>query len=94
MRRGLDPVEAMKTLQGRLAAFHLKDIATVGSPAAGCVPFGTGKGNVEGILQEARRQKFQGVFTIEYEPYSPQSYAHVAECIANFEKMASRLAAT
>lgn len=91
VRRGLEPVEMMKILEGRLSVFHLKDLATIRSPKAGCVPFGTGKGNIEGILREAKRQGFRGVFTIEYEPYSPQSYANVAECIVNFKKLANKL---
>ena len=91
VRSGLRPVEMMKKLQGRIMVFHLKDIAAVGVVEAPCVPFGTGKGNVEGILGEARRQGFQGVFSIEYEPYSPETYARVAECIVSFKTMAAKL---
>lgn len=91
VRSGLDPVEMLKKLEGRVLSFHLKDIAAIGEVESPCVPFGTGKGNVDGILGECRRQGFQGVFGIEYEPYSPESPARVAECIANFEKMAAGL---
>lgn len=82
----------MKILQGRILNFHLKDMSAFGIPEAGCVPFGTGKGNVEGILREARRQGFRGNFTIEYEP-SPHKEL-VAECKAAFERMARSLAGT
>ena len=91
VRSGLDPVEMMKKLQGRILTFHLKDIAAVGVVEAPCVPFGTGKGNFEGILREARRQGFRGVFSIEYEPYSPETFAHVAKCVVSFQKMAAKL---
>ena len=92
VRRGLNPVEMMKILRGRILNFHLKDMSAFGVPKAGCVPFGTGKGNVEGILREARRQRFHGNFTIEYEP-SPRKEL-VAECIVAFERMAKNLAGT
>jgi sugar phosphate isomerase/epimerase len=91
VRSGLDPVEMLKKLQGHIVSFHLKDIPAVGEVESPCVPFGTGRGDVEGILRECRRQGFRGVFGIEYEPYSPESPARVAECIANFEKMGASL---
>lgn len=91
VRSGLDPVEMLKKVQGRIVNFHLKDIAAADSAESLCVPFGTGKGNIEGILGEARRQSFRGVFAIEYEPCTPENFARVAECIAAFERMAAQL---
>jgi sugar phosphate isomerase/epimerase len=91
VRSGLDPVEMLKKVQGRVVNFHLKDIASGGSKESPCVPFGTGKGNIEGILGEAHRQGFRGVFAIEYEPFAPENVMRVAECIANFERMAAKL---
>lgn len=92
IRSGLDPVAMLKKVQGRLMTFDLKDIATAGLVTSPCVPYGTGQGNIEGILAEAKRQGFRGVVSIEFEPYSAESRARVAECIANFEKMAAKLA--
>ena len=43
-RSGLDPVEMMKKLQGRILAFHWKDIAAVGVVEAPCIPFETARG--------------------------------------------------
>ncbi len=91
VRSGLDPVEMLKKVQGRIVSFHLKDVAAADGAEIQCVPFGTGKGNIEGILGEARRQDFRGVFAIEYEPCTPENFARVAECIARFETMAARL---
>lgn len=85
VRSGLDPVKMMKRLEGRILAFHLKDIAVAGVVEAPCVPFGKGKGDIVGILDEARRQKYRGSFFIEYEPYSPETYARIGECIAQFQ---------
>jgi sugar phosphate isomerase/epimerase len=91
VRSGLDPVAMLRKLQGRVISFHLKDVGVVGRADADCVPFGAGKGNIEGILREAKRQGFQGVFGIEYEPYSPQSFANIAQCVAYFDKIVAQL---
>ena len=93
VRSGLDPVAMLKKVQGRVLTFHLKDLPSVGEVEAGCVPFGTGQGNIEGILAEARRQGFRGVIAIEYEPYTAESLQNVANCVENFEKMAAKLVA-
>jgi sugar phosphate isomerase/epimerase len=91
VRSGLDPVEMLKKVKGHVFTFHLKDIPEVGVHDAGCVPFGTGKGDIEGILREAKRQGYRGTLGIEYEPYTAESYNNVAECVANFEKMVAKL---
>lgn len=91
VRSGLQPVEALQRLQGRILTLHLKDVASFGHPEADCVPWGQGAGQIEAILQELRRQGFRGYLTIEYEPYTPQNAAKVAACIAYFDQVAARL---
>jgi sugar phosphate isomerase/epimerase len=93
VRSGLDPVAMLQKVGDLAFSFHLKDLPEIGQVDAGCVPFGTGKGNIEGILAQARRQGFRGVMGIEYEPYTAESLQNVARCVANFEKMAAKLAA-
>ena len=39
-----------------------------------------------------RRQKFQGIFSIEYEPYRPENFDKIAECVAFFDRTAAELA--
>src|SRR4029078_10800793 len=62
-RSGLVPLDSLKKLQGRGIEFHFQDIAENKED----VPWGTGKCNVPGLLNEAYRQQFKGVFSIEYE---------------------------
>ena len=66
IRSGIDPVEALRKYDGRTICLHLKDIE---KPEVGSrdVPWGTGVGNIKAILGELNRQKFSGVFSIEYE---------------------------
>jgi sugar phosphate isomerase/epimerase len=91
VRSGFDPVKACKKLEGRIVSFHLKDVDRFGDKKAECVPWGTGKGDIAGILEEMHRQGFKGVFTIEYEPYRPENFEKIAQCIAFFDETAKKL---
>ena len=94
VRSGLNPVECLKKLEGRVVSFHLKDVSEAGQKEAPCVAWGAGKGDIKGILAEARRQGFKGYWPIEYEPYSADSPGKIAECVAFFDKAAAELAGT
>jgi sugar phosphate isomerase/epimerase len=87
VRSGLNPVETLRKLQGRILTFDLKDVNEKGV----CVPFGTGKADIGGILKELHRQRFRGVFGIEYEGLPTD--AELAQNIAFFNDTAERLAA-
>ena len=86
VRSGLDPVECLKKLEGRILGFHLKDVAEIGKPAARDVPLGQGKANYTAVLEELNRQGYRGVLTIEYEHDSPELMDDVAQCVAFVEK--------
>ena len=87
-RSGLNPVETLQKLQGRILTFDLKDVDEKGV----CVPFGTGKGNIHGIMKELYRQRFQGVFGIEYDQRPTDIEKELAQCIAYFNSTAEKLA--
>ena len=91
VRSGLDPVECLKKLKGRVLTFHLKDAAESGKRDARDVPLGTGKANYTAVLKELYAQKFRGVMTIEYEHLSPQLVEDVAKCIKFVEDFAASL---
>jgi sugar phosphate isomerase/epimerase len=86
-RSGLNPIETLQKLQGRILTFDLKDVNEKGV----CVPFGTGKGDIRGILQELYRQRFQGVFGIEYDDHATDIEKDIAQCMAYFNKTAESL---
>lgn len=88
-RSGLNPVETLRKLEGRILTFDLKDVDEKGI----CVPFGTGKANIRGILDELHRQKFHGVFGIEYDQQPVDIEQDLAQCIAYFDKVAKDLSA-
>jgi sugar phosphate isomerase/epimerase len=88
IRSGLPTVETVARLQGRVLTFDLKDLNEEGF----CVPFGTGKGDIRGILKELHRQRFRGVIGIEYNQRTPNGEAEIAQCVAFFDKVCQELA--
>jgi len=93
-RSGLDPVECLKKLEGRVIALHFKDLVPgkEGSHGLHDVPWGTGTSNARGMLEELKRQKFHGTFCVEYEYHWENSEPEVAECAKWFYKTCDELA--
>ena len=80
VRSGIRPVEALKILKGRIISSHLKDLNEM-SPRAHDVPYGFGVSDIPGILDELRRQKFDGNISVEYEHEMDRSMPSVAQCV-------------
>jgi sugar phosphate isomerase/epimerase len=89
MRSDLNPVECLRKLEGRIISFHVKDLNEFG-PKAHDVPWGTGRGDIKGILTEVKRQGIKPVFSMEYEHRF--TMPELAECVAYFDKVAAELA--
>ncbi|MFA7227937.1 MAG: family 16 glycoside hydrolase [Melioribacteraceae bacterium] len=67
LRSGINPVEALRLLKGRVIDVHLKDLNEAGRTEAYDVPFGKGKSNIHDILAELSLQNYRGFLTIEHE---------------------------
>jgi sugar phosphate isomerase/epimerase len=67
MRSGVNPLEALRALKGRIRDVHLKDLNEFENKKAFDVPFGKGKANIHDILAELTLQDYAGYLTIEYE---------------------------
>ena len=91
VRSGLDPIECLKKLKGRIITMHLKDVVESGKPEARDVPLGTGKAKYADVLKELRAQQFRGVMSIEYEHLSDQLVEDVTKCVKFVEDFASSL---
>ncbi len=91
MRSDIKPVDALRKLQGRIISFHLKDLNEYGKKAHD-VPWGTGRGDIKGILIEVHRQGVKPVFSVEYEYHYGHSMPEIAECVAYFDKVCQELA--
>ena len=90
-RSGVDPVEAIKKLKGRIIGLHFKDLNEFGKKEAHDVVWGTGVSKADAVLAELAQQGFKGVFSIEYEYNWLDSMPEIAQCIAYFNTTASRL---
>jgi len=91
VRSGLDPVESLKKLEGRVIALHFKDLNEK-SKAAHDVPWGSGISNTKGMLAELKRQKFKGAICVEYEHNWENSLPEIAESVKWFNAACADLA--
>ena len=80
IRSGLNPVDCLRILKGRIICSHLKDLNEK-NPDAHDVPFGAGVCDVPGILDELKAQNFGGNISIEYEYHWDNSTPEVGQCI-------------
>ncbi len=94
VRSGLDPVECLKKLEGRIFALHFKDLNAKGDPKAHDVPWGSGVSNARGQMAELKRQGFRGAFCIEYEHNWKESLPELAQCVKFFNATCDELAAS
>ncbi len=90
VRSGLDPVDCLKKLEGRVIALHFKDLNEPGLKAHD-VPWGTGISNAKGMLAELKRQKFHGAICVEYEYNWENSSPDIAKSAAWFNATCAEL---
>ncbi len=88
VRSGLNAVECLKKMAGRVLDFHLKDAQELGNRKSRDVPLGEGKADYAAVLKELKRQGYRGLMGIEYEHDSPELMADSAKCVAFVEKTA------
>lgn len=91
MRSGIEPVEALKMLEGRIISLHLKDLNQFGVREAHDVPWGTGEADMRAILEELDRQGYKGTFSIEYEHNWENSVPEIRESVEYFNSVAEEL---
>jgi sugar phosphate isomerase/epimerase len=92
-RSGLDPVECLRQLQGRIITFHLKDIARKGDPQSRNTVMGEGEADCAKTLKELRRLGYQGLITIDFEHDTPALQEDMARNVAFIEEHARQLLA-
>ncbi|KAA3658379.1 MAG: DUF1080 domain-containing protein [Calditrichaeota bacterium] len=88
MRSGVQPIDALKMLEGRIFDFHFGDLNEFGVREAHDVPWGTGVANVKAIMQEMHRQKYQGTVSVEFEYNWEASVPEVRQSLRYFDEVA------
>lgn len=92
VRSGLNPIDCLKELEGRIIGFHFKDLNVFGSKNAHDVPWGTGNSNIAGVMNELKRQGFKGYFSVEYEYKWENNLPEVKESVDYFNRVVNQLA--
>lgn len=88
-RSGLNAVECLHQLEGHVLQLHFKDVGEGKKD----VPWGTGGTDVKGMMAELHRQKFEGVFSMEYEGAAPAGLIdELKQSIVFFDREAGKLA--
>lgn len=64
-KSGIDPVQALRKLEGRILAVHMKDISGYNNPRLQDVVLGTGVLDIPAVLRELERQGFSGWLVLE-----------------------------
>ncbi|MGV8136543.1 MAG: sugar phosphate isomerase/epimerase family protein [Mangrovibacterium sp.] len=92
-REGLNQIDCLKKLEGRIISLHFKDIAAKkeGEKEQHDVIWGTGVLDVKGMLQELKRQNFKGVFCIEYENNWDNSVPDIRKNIEYFNQVTEEI---
>jgi sugar phosphate isomerase/epimerase len=92
-RSGLDPVECLRQLQGRIVTFHLKDVAKRGEPQSRNTVIGAGEAECVKQLKELKRLDYRGLITIDFEHDTPALQEDMARNVAFIEEHARQLLA-
>ena len=92
-RSGIKPVDGVRLLGARLLTFHCKDLNAL-SPDGHDVPWGTGQGDIAGVLREVHRLGLKPtLFAIEYEYNWENNSPDMAQCAAFFRSTVGEIAA-
>lgn len=87
MRSGLDPVECLRKLEGKILHLHFKDLNNFGDKKAHDVHWGTGKLPIVEVIEELKRQQFKGMLSAEYEYNWSSNKDDVKASVINFRKL-------
>jgi sugar phosphate isomerase/epimerase len=90
-RNGINPVDALKKLEGHIFGVHLKDIVKFDDTKAADTFVGKGVIDFPPIFQELKRQHFSGMFSIEHESNWYHSLPDVIETVKFYNDQVAKL---
>jgi len=90
-RNGINPVEALKKLEGHVYGVHLKDIKKFDDTKAEDTIVGKGVIDFPSIFRELKRQHFSGMFSIEHESNWYHSVPDVIETVKFYNDQLAKL---
>ncbi|MFT4154935.1 sugar phosphate isomerase/epimerase family protein [Parafilimonas sp.] len=90
-RNGIDPVEALKKLEGHVFGVHLKDIVKFGDDRAADTVVSKGAIDLPAVFAELKRQNFNGMLSIEHESNWEHSLPDVIFTKQYFDEQVAKL---
>lgn len=90
VRSGLDPIECLQQLRGRIVSLHFKDLNARTGEGLHDVVWGTGESDAAGQLAELANQEFEGVISMEYEHQWDEDA--LRQCVVFFHETANAIA--
>ena len=92
LRSGLNPLECLRKLKGKITGFHIKDLKKSGNGYdANCV-FGAGEVGIAEVMKEAATYNLKDMpFSIEFEAVWDSNQPLVAECVKYFDATAKKI---
>jgi sugar phosphate isomerase/epimerase len=89
-KSGLNPLDAIKKLEGKIIGIHLKDIAAYNNTKIQDVPVGTGVIDFPAIFDELKRQDFRGNINIERDTKEkPNNLSSVKQTVKYYREILS-----
>ena len=85
-RNGVNVVEGLKKMKGKLWGMHYKDIREFDNVNATDTIFGKGVCDLPAVMRQMKKQGFKGVVTMEYEVHEENNMADLRECILFYEE--------
>jgi sugar phosphate isomerase/epimerase len=80
IRSGVDPAEAIRRFGARVHGVHLKDFASEGAFADGCL-LGEGKLDLAAVFRALREVEFRGALSLEYEENAENVVPDLVACL-------------
>jgi sugar phosphate isomerase/epimerase len=90
VRSGLDPLNCLKQLEGHIIGIHLKDVDELNNSKAADVNPGKGVIDFPAVLEELKRQKFNGVMHVECEHNLDNNLQDVKEAVKYIGQLGSK----
>ncbi len=89
---GLNAVECLKKLEGRIIELHFKDVGNM-APEPNEKTEVSGKGiiNIKAVIEELYRQHFKGLVATEYEDNPKNNIPEIRESLEYFNEVVSKL---
>jgi sugar phosphate isomerase/epimerase len=90
-RNGVNVVEGLKKMKGKLWGMHYKDIREFDNVNAIDTIFGKGVCDLPAVMKEMKQQGFKGVVTMEYEVHEEDNMSDLRVCMLFYEEERRKL---